>query len=72
MPDLKSTATSGTRVLDDAQMTWFLSELGKAGNYALVVIVSSQPWVVAQVRSDLFVRQIFYRTKSDTSSLLYR
>jgi hypothetical protein len=46
MPDLKSTATSNTNVMDDAQMTWFLSELGQAANYGLVVIVSSQPWII--------------------------
>jgi hypothetical protein len=47
MPDLKSTATAATQVMDEAQMTWFLAELGQAANYGLVVIVSSQPWVIA-------------------------
>jgi hypothetical protein len=49
MPDLKSTATAATQVMDEAQMTWFLAELGQAANYGLVVIVSSQPWVIAAV-----------------------
>ncbi len=58
MPDLKSTATSGTNVMDDTQMTWFLNELGQASNYGLVVIVSSQPWIIAPVSARSW-RQFF-------------
>jgi hypothetical protein len=46
MPDLKSTATANTNVMDETQMNWFLNELSQAADYGLVVIVSSQPWVI--------------------------